>query len=415
MSGSENKKKTGKYIARTLAVVSMVLCVCAAVIGMQHFLCIPGSYDDNRVLMLHKEPADTIDVLFIGSSATYADYSAAYAYEKYGFTSYPFAISGAPCTNWKPALKDALRTQNPKLVVVDVYGGGYEPETIRTRSFQTYTIMSHQPVSMDKIRTAKEVSAEVERTSVSSLIMPFLKFHYRVPSNLKDIRKRIASEQYGPSPLKGIEVLSDSVKYGKPDESGFSDDTISLDSQTEATIREFIEYCKAENIKVMFVKFPLILRAKDPDEVDVNLRANRILEIADEYGCPALNMQKYFYEIGLDNKSDYYNHGHTNTRGQKKVTAYLCDYIQETFGIGPSELDESTREEWEKSVVYYEALNELSEALIRQEKAVSIGESPSTVEYLDRIIAGEDADIVAADYMEAYPLSRARTDAKGEG
>ena len=415
MAASERKNKITKYIIRTFATLLMIAAVVCSVLLMQHFLCIPGSYDDNRVLMLHKEPANTIDVLIIGSSATYADYSAAYAYDKYGFTSYPFAISGAPCTNWKPALRDALRTQSPKLVVIDVYGGSYEPEILRTRSSQTYTIMSHQPISMQKIETAKEVSAQVEQTSTASLVMPFLKFHYRVPSNLRNIKKRLAAESYGPSPLKGIETLARAQKFGKIDDSGFSDETIALDSQTEATIREFIEYCKNEDIDLMFVKYPLILRQKDPNEMDVNKRANSILEIAEESGCPALNMQKHFYDIGLDQKSDFYNHGHANLTGQKKITTYLCDFIQDNFDIGPSELDQSSRDEWDKSIVYYEALNKLTEAMIRQDKSKSIGESPLTIEYLDRIIAGEDPDTVATDYKESYPLSRARKDAKGAG
>jgi hypothetical protein len=192
MSSPENKNKIARYTLRLFSTVILIAAVVVSVELMQHFLCIPSSYDDNRVLMLHKEPANSIDVLFIGSSSTYADYSAAYAYEKYGFTSYPYAISGAPCTNWKPTLKDALRTQSPKLVVVDVYGGGYEPDIIRTRSSQTYTIMSHQPFSLDKVETAKEVNAEVEQTSTISLVMPFLKFHYRVPHNFRNIKKRLA-------------------------------------------------------------------------------------------------------------------------------------------------------------------------------------------------------------------------------
>ena len=67
MAASERKNKITKYIIRTFATVLMIAAVVCSVLLMQHFLCIPGSYDDNRVLMLHKEPANTIDVLIIGS------------------------------------------------------------------------------------------------------------------------------------------------------------------------------------------------------------------------------------------------------------------------------------------------------------------------------------------------------------
>ena len=275
--------------------------------------------DEARILMLHKEPADSIDVLLIGSSATYSGYSAAYAYEKYGFTSYPYAIKGATCTLWKPALKDALRTQQPKLVVVDVFGGGYDRELIETRSSQLYNLMNAVPFSEDKIKTAREISSNLNNVSAASMVFPF-------------------------------------------------------------------------------IKFPTVLTEQDPDELLVNLRANRILEIAGEYGCGTLNMQKLFHEIGLKEQVDYYNHGHPNVRGQKKITDYLGRYIRDEMHVGPSSLDDSVRAEWDESIEYYKAFVSLAEELMRQKKHVTFGDTPAVVRDLKRILDGEDIEKIAEKY-----------------
>ena len=398
MPEKTDTKKTN--IRRAVAVITMVLALAGSLVFMELFLCIPESQalDQNRVLMLHKEPKDTIDVLLIGSSATYSGFSSAYAYEKFGFTSYPYAIGGGTCTMWKPALQDALRTQKPKLVVVDVFGGGYEHEMIATRSSQLYLIMNSVPFSSEKISTAREISENVNNVSAASMVFPFIKCHSRVPINILRLKDRMDTERFGPSPLKGIETRTRTRQLALVDDASFSEETVPLDQETERIIRDFLDFCKSKDIEVLFVKYPTVLTQQDPDELLVNLKANRVCEIAGEYGYSSLNMQKDFHTIGLQERQDYYNHGHTNIRGQKKVTGFLGKYIQDTMKIGPSDLDEAAKAEWDESVEYFHALDALSEELISQGKSESIGESPALARDLRKIIDGEDVSKIADKY-----------------
>ena len=240
MPEKTDTKKTN--IRRAVAVITMVLALAGSLVFMELFLCIPESQalDQNRVLMLHKEPKDTIDVLLIGSSATYSGFSSAYAYEKFGFTSYPYAIGGGTCTMWKPALQDALRTQKPKLVVVDVFGGGYEHEMIATRSSQLYLIMNSVPFSSEKISTAREISKNVNNVSAASMVFPFIKCHSRVPINILRLKDRMDTERFGPSPLKGIETRTRTRQLALVDDASFSEETVPLDQETERIIRDFL-------------------------------------------------------------------------------------------------------------------------------------------------------------------------------
>jgi len=381
-----------------MAVASLLFAVFISIAFMQKYLCIPYSLDQNRAIMLHKESRNSIDVLLVGSSATYSGFSSVYAYEKYGFTSFPYAIGGATCTSWKPAVQDALATQSPKLVVVDVFGGGYEPELIDKRNNQFYTIMSHIPMSVDKIETAKALSETVSGTSEFSLMFPFAKYHNSVPSNLRYAGKSWRAFHSNASHLKGVEILTRARKLKNVDSSSFSVETIGLDDKTEKIIRDFIGYCKDKNLKVLFVKYPTVLTENDPDELLVNLRANRILEIAEESGYATLNMQKSFHEIGLVETEDYYNHGHTNTRGQKKITAFLGDYIQNNLNIGPTQLDRQTKTEWDDCILYYDAYCDLCEELINQKKEVSLGDSPELIDNLNLILNGANIKDIADTY-----------------
>ena len=381
---SDNRKRIlGK---RTLAILLLVLVLVASIDFMNRFLCIPMTSNQTTVINMHHEPAGSIDVLLLGSSATYSGFASAYAYELYGFTSYPYALAGGTCTMWKPALQDALRTQDPELIVVDAFTGGYDPEEIKHRCNQAYTVMTHTHFSKEKIASARELSASIDGTNTLSYIIPFLRYHNRVPSNLRKLSDRIELERFGTSPLKGIQNISSARKLRQPDESGFSDETLPLDPDTERIIRDFMDYCKSRDIKVLFVKYPSVLSRKHPEELLVNFRANRILEIADEYSFSTLDLQKRFYEIGLDEKKDFYNHGHTNVRGQKKITAFLGDYIQNTLHIAPSELNNDLKAAWDESITYYQAYCDLNEELMQDGKKKELWDSPDLVRKLSERI-----------------------------
>lgn len=380
---NSTEKKKG---ARAAAVILMVAAILFSVWFMQKFMCIPFSYDEIRIINFHKEPKNSIDVLLVGSSATYSDFSSGYAYEKYGFTSFPYAIGGSTCTMWKPAVKDAMNTQKPKLVVVDVFGGGYDRELIETRNNQLSIVMSHTADSKEKVETAEYLSSIVDRASTPSFLFPFIKYHNNVPNCIRDLPDRLRLEVSGPSPLKGTNSLARTRYLENVDPASFTDESVPLDEKTESIIVDFMNYCKSENIDVLFVKYPSVLMDGYPDEMEVNLRANRILEIAEENGFRTLNMQKHFHDIGLVEAQDYYNHGHTNTRGQKKVTEFLGKYIQDTVGIGPSDLSESEKSEWDESVKYWDAYQKVSEELISENAAEDLGDSPDLLDKLSKLV-----------------------------
>lgn len=381
VNNKENKKGL-----RIVAVLLMIAALLFSVWFMQKFMCIPFSCDEIRIINFHKEPENSIDVLLLGSSATYSDFSSAYAYEKFGYTSFPYAIGGSTCTMWKPALQDALKTQKPKLVVVDVFGGGYTRDMVDSRSNQLSIVFSHTAFSPELIGSASEASALTDQSSTAGFIFPFIKYHNNVPACIPDLPDRLRLEFAGPSPLKGVYTNTRMRYLRQVDPSSFTDESIPLDEKSEKIIRDFIEYCKSEDVEVLFVKYPSVLTDFDKDELAVNLRSNRILEIAREQGCRTVNLQKHFYDIGLDERADFYNHGHTNTRGQKKVTEYFGSYLQNEVGIGPSELSDSVRAEWDKAVPYIEKYYEVSEQKISDYDTGEFYDSPSCLRELSPLV-----------------------------
>ena len=97
-------------------------------------------------------------------------------------------------------------------------------------------------------------------------------------------------------------------------------------------------------------------------------------------------MQKHFHDIGLDEEKDFYNHGHTNTRGQKKVTDYLGKYIQDTIGIGPSALSDSEKAEWDEAAAYWDAYDKMCEEELAADAGEDLVDCPDLVDRISGLV-----------------------------
>ena len=380
----KTKSKTIEYLKRFIAIASMLICLAIPMYYLQYYLSIPTNSSLTRVIQFKKEPVDSIDVIMLGSSPTYSGFSSAYAYKKFGFTSYPYAVMGAYCNMWKPAMQNILLSQKPKLVVVDVFGGGYDVETGENRNHALYLMSIAMPYSLQKLQMAEEASKHMDTGDPVSLAFPFVRYHSNYATNFKNIDERLAIENYGPSPLKGIEFMTKARKLKPLGEECFTSDTEPLDKKTEKLITDFIEYCRSQNVDILFIKYPCRLTYEE--DFMANLRQNSVLELAEREGCMTLDLERAFDSTGLDLKTDFYNRSHTNHRGQKKLTELIGTVIQEKKGIGPSELDDSAKANWDKAAVYYDALCEISEDMISSKDAEFLTDSPELVEKIEQYL-----------------------------
>lgn len=381
----DDKKKAGskKRTIRIAAVTAMLVCVIVPLSFVQRYLCFPLSGDLVRVLQFEKEPENSIDAVMIGSSSTYTGYSAAYAYKKYGYTSYPYALSGSYCNMWQPALQNILRTQKPKLVVVDAFGGGgYGHEQGSQRSAPVYMISAFMPLSADKIRMCRYVAGTIDGGDTMSLVFPLIKYHANYTKTLKMLKRRIAIGRYGPSPMKGIEDNTNIEKFKPLSQEAMTSESEALDKETEKIIVDFIDYCKEKDVEVLFVKYPFCpVYEKDFRAIR---RQNRVLEIAESKGCSTLDLQTGFYETGLDPACDYGDRGHANVMGQKKITEAIGSRVVEQIGTAPSERDQAIKDEWDEASRYYDAFYSMSVQMIDEGANYHLSDTPEMVETVKR-------------------------------
>ena len=85
--------------------------------------------DHNQIRLagFYAEEKNSLDMVVMGASETYYGYFADEAYKTAGITSYPYSFQYNPVSLWKYELKEILKRQKPKVLIVEVNGAGYGP------------------------------------------------------------------------------------------------------------------------------------------------------------------------------------------------------------------------------------------------------------------------------------------------
>lgn len=333
-------------IAKILCLLLCVLILSGACLS----LCFYHDYTGILMAGLFREPEDTVDVVILGASEAYIDYSAAYAYDLYGFTSYPYAWDAATGMLYEAQVKEVLKRQNPKWIVVEINGILYDEVKDATNPNSLRIFLDHTPIGVNKLQTMAQFAP---REDWYHYLFPLAKYHenWKNAYDQGGLLRDLLSVKKNGSVLKGY--VTNVMPYDAPESRDVSQDfsTEPLEPNSEAQLISFLEFCRENNLdNVLFVRFPHII-ASDWNYQRFQ-RCNQAEAIIESYGFPFVNMERDYKDIGLDFAADFYNDDHLNFMGQQKLTAYFGKILTEEYGLQPSVLTPQVQENWKKSAEY---------------------------------------------------------------
>ena len=364
---------------RLLKWLSFAVAIVLIVYFGQRFLLRNMDYDQLRVEGFYMEEPDSLDVVFLGSSEVFRDYSAAQAYEEFGFTSYSYATNGNTVTLWKYALRDIIDRQHPKLIVVETNGALYDDDLLYKEVCLRRLVdnMPHSDVRNDMIR-------DLGGDELLSYYLPILKYHdnwehpgkmYTGAENTLDLHMR------GYSLFKGSSTNTSKMQpTAYLDVRG--DRTVQpLGGKAEALLKDFLEYCRQEKLdNVVFVRFPHLVTQSE-ESYSRFARGNAAEQIIKEYGFDYINLDLYLDEMGVIPEDDFFNSEHMNVYGMKKMTSWYGRYLMDHYGITPkAQTDENVRR-WQTCAAYTEAFYDYYDIVTKEDSkgGMEIGETKGIV------------------------------------
>ena len=325
------------FMIRLILFSVIFCCVCALTI----FLVTPkDDYGAGSMLNFYAQPKDTVDVLALGTSMTYAGVNTNVLWANWGYSAYDLACAEQQYWNTYYYLKEALKTQHPKVILLDAKPATYQDgETKRGR-----TIMSTFGIlSPDNRIEAIRVTAG---TQWLDYVLGFPQIHDQW-KELTLSSFTAASWTGGRSVnWKGFVEKGDTERHDKPS-LVWTDIKRSLNAREEEYFLKICDLAEKNGIALLLVAYP------NPDYASDHMFYNALWALADERAVPHLNLNDPKGHYKFLYSKEFADWQHVNTLGSLKLSKILGTYLQKHYNLTDHRGDEAY-ETWGKCLAEWE-------------------------------------------------------------
>lgn len=301
----------------------------------------------------YEEPENTIDVLFLGSCNMYSSVSPVLIYEKYGITGYAMCCPDQEMSTSYYYLKEALKRQNIKVVVIESLFLTNTNGKNRER-YNRFAVDS-LPFSFNKMALAWDISereaplmkqydpsAPDTLTTFAGYLFPLFRYHSRTDLSTDDLELFHDKFNFykGGFPQYNY-TTNDGLYWDKV----FNGDVINEVSLKYVPMIKQI--CDDNSIQMIIIKSPNYARWGYDDE-----HTKIVRDYANALGVPFID----FHSAENNNFEEWdygYETGRLNVYGVQKLSEKLGLYLSTTCGLGPTNLSSNDRAVWDACVEKY--------------------------------------------------------------
>lgn len=307
---------------------------------------------------------DSVDIFFVGSSVIAAAVDPYQLYNEYGFSSYNLGVMQQPTVGTYFWLKEVLKTQSPKLIVMEVKTVGRVEDKDESSSRKSYDYMKW---GKNKLQYAIEYAHTNKEADLFEYLFPLSKYHTRWSELTYDDWDFFMGDDT--SYTRGFATLTTRFKDAENfiEWKGIKEDPSkikSFNSTNESYCRRIVDLAKENNIDILFVK--------TPDTAWTTSRHNHIVNLSKELGVDFIdfNIEGTMKSAGIDYSVDGADTNHLNMNGAKKFTSYIGDYLKKKYDLTNYKNGSSNKvkETYESEMKNYNAY--YSEAMVCMEKGI---------------------------------------------
>ena len=343
----------GKIRNKRKALLFFVLLLCLVtglyVLHHLHRSTIADSPDYDSIRGFYLEEEDSLDGIYIGSSAVYRFWMAPLAYENEGMAVYSLACGSMPISSIEYLLRDAVKRQgNLKFVAIELRNISKEGRGIKSNHIKNVTdAMPWSGERCDAIKTFLEycraTGAKVDYNA-ADYYFPILrgKGSWLAEVNADDLRDYVKHDTY--ITYKGSRP---SLKQKEIDPIEVHKESTTLDPARREVLDSLFKYCdelEAKGIHVVFTLAPCDMDGSRGEYV------RAVSKYCKDRGCEILDFtQKPLVNaIDFDYDKDFYNERHTSYSGAVKYTEYMSDYFKTHFDM-PDHRGDKAYESWDEA------------------------------------------------------------------
>lgn len=289
----------------------------------------------------YAEKKNDIDLIVIGSSNSFCTVDPLVLYEEYGIAAYDFGSSSQPMNISALYLREALKTQKPRVVALEI--NMMTSDSISSRGEPGLRWgFTNIPLSADKLKCIYQSVGEVN-AEYFTYVFPVFRYHNRW--------KELSRTDY-------TYFYQDKTNYTKGylETQAVSEETINLTDynfegeawiaeENVAYLDEIAQLCRQNNAQLLLFK--------SPRESWHRYETEAVRALADARGLKFVDFNELYSDgkIALDMAADFRDSQHLNDSGARKVTSYLGRFIKENYEL-PDRRNEAEPNSWDAACTY---------------------------------------------------------------
>lgn len=294
----------------------------------------------------YKLPKNSIDVLFLGDSSIQRAISPMEMWHNAGIASFNYSVTSLRTYGAYYLLKEALKTENPKLVVID-------PATM----FYHYAgneALDRVPIdylnnSKNKFNMINDDNYKMTFEDKVSLFFPIFRYHSRWQDITADSIQKLTKDYS--SITRGF-VMSYAINPNVNRDSYMKNynNKVKFENNQDEYLKKIIDLCNSKNIKLMILSIP--------DTASWGKRQSELItKFANEKEVDILDLN-VVSDLNLDWNTDTKDKGnHVNILGALKITDYVSKYIKNNYDI-PDHRGDKNYSDWDDNFEKYKTIRD---------------------------------------------------------
>lgn len=266
------------------------------------------------------ENENTLDIVMYGNSNVYSGFSPAVLFDTCGFTSYASGRQRQTVENINGLLRKTLKTQNPKLVILEMDCLFEEKDNDMDGADIMYAPFVYH--SRWKEIKPRDFYTLPNRTSSVDVNKGYINSNYAYDTNL--VVNYMGDVNSSPAPIS---------------------------QENLREVNELLSICQKNNIDVMFLVLPSASSW-------TYAKHNAVNELAKQNNIPFLDLNTISHEYGFNLDTDFRDNGsHLNRVGAYKASVYVSEYLRKNYSsVIENKQGNPNYAQWEKVIENYKNL-----------------------------------------------------------
>lgn len=267
-----------------------------------------------RIKEMKKLKKESVDVLVMGTSQAMNAVNPLLLYSQYGISAYNAGIEQQPIASTYLLLHELLKTQKPKVLLLEAHALSYNPKDVYYR--KTFDII---PDMTEKKKILEALPEDFLEDSMLSYYIPILKYHSRYKEIDKTDFFAFAKDDYydfylGFRPNHGVYKPKTPMEPLNLEDN--DNECAELDSIALIYFQKILDLCRENAIDVILFK-----TSKPGYTIQLH---NALQKLSTEHQVPFIdfNVKRIMKKSHLNYAADQKD-GHVNSLGATKITELL--------------------------------------------------------------------------------------------